>query len=105
VRIVLHHDINFKITTPSDWKLAEAYLQLGEGESAPGQVLRKHLHDLNNHLTPLLGYSYLLMNEFPEEARGKKFAASIQTAGERCQATAAAIHKLVREIFPRKSDG
>lgn len=104
VRIVLYHGINLKVTTPSDWKLAEAYLQLGEGESSAGQMLRKHLHDLNNHLTPLLGYSYLLINEFPEEARGKKFATSIQTAAERCQITAAAIHKLVRELFPRKGE-
>jgi len=104
VRIVLYHGINLKVTTPSDWKLAEAYLQFGDGESAPGQVLRKHLHDMNNHLTPLLGYSYLLVNEFSGEERGKKFAASIQTAGERCQATAAAMQKLVREIFPRKGE-
>ncbi|HEY0258024.1 MAG TPA: 2-C-methyl-D-erythritol 4-phosphate cytidylyltransferase [Candidatus Methylacidiphilales bacterium] len=57
VRIVLYHGINFKITTPSDWKLAEAYLQLGEGNLGQGQVLRKHMHDLNNHLTPLFGYA------------------------------------------------
>jgi len=104
VQVVLYHGINLKVTTPSDWKLAEACLQLGEGESAPGQILRKHLHDMNNHLTPLLGYSYLLLTEFPEEGRGKKFATSIQTAGERCQATAAAMQKLVRELFPRKGE-
>ena len=104
VRIVLYHGINFKVTTPMDWKLAEAYLLVGDGESAPGQVLRKHLHDLNNHLTPLLGYSYLLVNEFPEESRQRKFATSIQTAGERCQATTAAIQRLVRDLFPRKGD-
>jgi 2-C-methyl-D-erythritol 4-phosphate cytidylyltransferase len=102
VRIVLYHGINFKVTTPADWRLAEAYMQLGEGDSAPGQVLRKHLHDLNNHLTPLLGYSYLLTNEFTEETRGKKFASNIQTAAERCQTTVAAVHKIVRELFPRK---
>lgn len=100
VRIVLYHGINLKVTTPSDWKLAEACLQTGVNEA--GQVLRKHLHDLNNHLTPLLGYSYLLLQEFPEESRPKKFATSIQTAAERCQATAATIHKMVRELFPRK---
>jgi 2-C-methyl-D-erythritol 4-phosphate cytidylyltransferase len=104
VRVVLYHGINLKVTTPADWKLAEAYLQLGEGDFAPGQLLRKHLHDLNNHLTPLLGYSYLLSMELPEESRGKKFAASIQVAAERCQTTAATIHKLVRELFPRKPD-
>jgi len=102
VRIVLCHGINFKVTTPADWRLAEAYIQLGGGDAAPGQALRKHLHDLNNHLTPLLGYSYLLNNELQDESRAKKFASSIQIASERCQTTAAAIHKLVRELFPNK---
>lgn len=104
VRIVLYHGINLKITTPSDWKLAEAYLQVGEGNFGQGMTLRKHMHDLNNHLTPLLGYAYLLANELPAESRSKKFAASIQSAGERCQATAASIQKIVREMFPRKAD-
>ena len=79
VRIVLYNGINLKVTTPADWKLADAYLRLGDGESGPGMVLRKYLHDMNNHLTPLLGYAYLLTNEFPEDSRPKKFAKSIQT--------------------------
>jgi 2-C-methyl-D-erythritol 4-phosphate cytidylyltransferase len=106
VRIVLYHGINFKVTTPSDWKLAEAYLQLSGDNLNQGQgpTLRKHMHDLNNHLTPLLGYAYLLANELPAESRSKKFAASIQASGERCQATAASIQKIIRELFPRKTD-
>jgi 2-C-methyl-D-erythritol 4-phosphate cytidylyltransferase len=104
VRIVLYHGINIKVTTPSDWSLAEAYLRAGEGEGSPGQLLRKQLHDMNNHLTPLLGYAYLLVNEFPEDSRPKKFAKSIQLAAERCQVTTAAIQKYVRELFPRKGE-
>jgi 2-C-methyl-D-erythritol 4-phosphate cytidylyltransferase len=104
VRAVLYHGINLKVTTPADWKLAEAFLQFGESSSGVGPVLRKHLHDLNNHLTPLLGYAYLLTNEFPEDSRPRKFAASIQGAGERCQVTAAAIQKIIRELFPKKGE-
>jgi 2-C-methyl-D-erythritol 4-phosphate cytidylyltransferase len=104
VRAVLYHGINLKVTTPEDWKLAEAFLQFGDSNAGVGPVLRKHLHDLNNHLTPLLGYAYLLANEFPEDSRARKFAASIQGAGERCQGTAAAIQKIVREIFPKKGE-
>ena len=66
-------------------------------------MLRKHLHDMNNHLTPLLGYAYLLMSEVGEDARLKKFATNIQTSSERCQGTTADMQKLVRELFPRKS--
>jgi len=104
VHIVLYHGINFKVTTPADWSLAEAFLRSGEGEGSPGQLLRKQLHDMNNHLTPLLGYAYLLVNEFPEDSRPKKFAKSVQLAAERCQVTTAAIQKYVRELFPRKGE-
>jgi 2-C-methyl-D-erythritol 4-phosphate cytidylyltransferase len=104
VRIVLYNGINLKVTTPSDWSLAEALLRAGEGEGSPGQLLRKQLHDMNNHLTPLLGYAYLLTNELPEDSRPKKFAKSIQLAAERCQVTTAAIQKYVRELFPRKGE-
>jgi 2-C-methyl-D-erythritol 4-phosphate cytidylyltransferase len=104
VRTVLYHGINLKVTTPADWSLAEAFLRTGEGEGSPGQLLRKQLHDMNNHLTPLLGYAYLLTNELPEDSRPKKFAKSIQLAAERCQVTTAAIQKYVRELFPRKGE-
>ena len=104
VRIVLYHGVNMKVTTPADWALAEALLRGGEGEGSPGVMLRKHLHDMNNHLTPLLGYAYLLTNEFEEGSRAKKFAKSIQGAAERCQVTTATIQKLVRELFPRKGE-
>jgi 2-C-methyl-D-erythritol 4-phosphate cytidylyltransferase len=104
VRIVLYNGINLKVTTPADWSLAEALLRSGEGEGSPGQLLRKQMHDMNNHLTPLLGYAYLLVNEFPDDSRPKKFAKSIQMAAERCQVTTASIQKYVRELFPRKGE-
>lgn len=104
VRIVLYHGINLKVTTPADWAVAEALLRTGEGDNSPGMQLRKQLHDMNNHLTPLLGYAYLLVNESEEGSRAKKFAKSIQGAAERCQVTTAAIQKSVRELFPRKGE-
>jgi 2-C-methyl-D-erythritol 4-phosphate cytidylyltransferase len=104
VRIVLYNGVNLKVTTPADWSLAEASLRAGDGDGSPGMLLRKQLHDMNNHLTPLLGYAYLLVNEFPDESRPKKFAKSIQAAAERCQVTTAAIQKYVRELFPRKGE-
>jgi 2-C-methyl-D-erythritol 4-phosphate cytidylyltransferase len=104
VRIVLYHGINLKVTTPADWALAEAFVRAGEGEGSPGMLLRKQLHDMNNHLTPLLGYVYLLVNELPEDSRPKKFAKSVQMAAERCQATTALIQKYVRELFPKKGE-
>jgi 2-C-methyl-D-erythritol 4-phosphate cytidylyltransferase len=104
VRIVLYHGINLKVTTPTDWKIAEIFLQAADADSPGGALLRKHLHDMNNHLTPLMGYAYLLANELQNDERLKKFATSVQTASERCQATTAAMQKIVREIFPKKGE-
>jgi 2-C-methyl-D-erythritol 4-phosphate cytidylyltransferase len=104
VRTVLYHGTNLKVTTPADWAMAVALMRSGDGETSPGSTLRKMLHDMNNHLTPLLGYAYLLVNELPEDSRPKKFAKSIQSAAERCQATTAIIQKTVRELFPRKGE-
>lgn len=104
VSVALYHGINLKVTTPADWKLADLLIQFGEGESGPGHMLRKHLHDMNNHLTPLMGYAFLLSNEFPEDSRQKKFASSIQMAADRCQTTTATMQKYVRELFPRKNE-
>jgi len=104
VRIVLYHGINLKVTTPIDWKVAEAFLQGDLSEAPAGALLRKHIHDMNNHLTPLMGYAFLLANELQNDERLKKFATSVQTASERCQATTAEMQKLVREMFPKKSE-
>ena len=104
VRIVLYHGINLKVTTPADWKIAEAFLKPDDANTEGGTMLRKHVHDMNNHLTPLMGYAFLLNNELQGDERLKKFSTSIQTASERCQVTTAAIQKLVRELFPRKGE-
>ena len=104
VRIVLYHGINLKVTTPIDWKIAEVFLQADGAEPPGGTMLRKHLHDMNNHLTPLMGYAFLLANELKENERLKKFATSVQTASERCQATTAQMQQIVREVFPRKGE-
>jgi 2-C-methyl-D-erythritol 4-phosphate cytidylyltransferase len=105
VRIVLYHGINLKVTTPMDWKIAEVFLAGdGDTEAPGGALLRKHLHDMNNHLTPLMGYAFLLNNELQNNEKLKKFSGSIQTASERCQATTAAMQKIVREIFPRREE-
>jgi 2-C-methyl-D-erythritol 4-phosphate cytidylyltransferase len=104
VRIVLYHGLNLKVTTPIDWKIAETFLQEDGGEPPGGTLLRKHLHDMNNHLTPLMGYAFLLANELKDDEKLKKFATSMQTASERCQATTAQMQKIVREIFPRKGE-
>jgi 2-C-methyl-D-erythritol 4-phosphate cytidylyltransferase len=104
VRIVLYHGINLKVTTPMDWKIAEVFLNDSDGEEPGGAMLRKHLHDMNNHLTPLMGYAFLLANELQNDERLKKFATSVQTASERCQVTTAEMQKIVRKIFPSKGE-
>lgn len=104
VRVVHYPGFNMKVTTPSDWNLAACYLTMGETDTEIGQEIRKLIHDLNNHLTPLMGYAFLIGNEFPEGAKGKRFAQNIQTASERCTEVASKIQKIARGLFPRKEE-
>lgn len=104
VRVVHYPGFNLKVTTPSDWNLATCFLTMGETDSPIGQEVRKLLHDLNNHLTPLMGYAFLVGNEFAEGQKGKRFSQNIQTASEKCTEVASKIQKIARELFPRKEE-
>lgn len=104
VRVVHYPGFNMKVTTPSDWNLASCYLTMGETDTAIGQEVRKLLHDLNNHLTPLMGYAFLIGNEFPDGHKGKRFAQNIQTSSEKCTEVSSKIQKIARELFPRREE-
>lgn len=104
VKVVHYPGLNMKVTTPSDWNLATCFLVMGEPDTPTGQEVRKLLHDLNNHLTPLMGYSFLIGNEFAEGSKGKRYAQNIQTASEKCTEVSSKIQKIARELFPRKDE-
>lgn len=104
VAVVPYEGVNLKMTRLTDWHLAQAYMTCGESGSEPGQQLRHLMHEINNHLTPLLGYSFLVGNELPPDSKGAKFADSIQEAGERCQEVAKQMQQLIRELFPREEE-
>lgn len=104
VTIAHYQGINLKVTTPADWNLAASYLVMGEPDTETGQEVRRLLHDLNNHLTPLMGYAFLIGNEFEEGSKGKRFSQNIQTASEKCTEVSGKIQKIARELFPRKEE-
>jgi hypothetical protein len=52
----------------------------------------------------MMGYAYLILKELKEGPTGKKYAANIQSASERCQEAALEMQKLVRQLFPRKEE-
>ncbi len=104
VKIVRYDGLSLKMTRLMDWHLAQAYMTCGEAGAAPGQELRHLMHEINNHLTPLLGYSFLVGNELPPDSKAAKFADNIQEAGERCQEVAKQMQQLIRELFPREEE-
>ncbi|MEM1060334.1 MAG: 2-C-methyl-D-erythritol 4-phosphate cytidylyltransferase [Verrucomicrobiota bacterium] len=104
VKVVPYEGLNLKLTRPMDWHLAAAYMTCGEAGSPQGQRLRHLMHEINNHLTPLLGYSFLVGNDLPEDSKGKKFADNILAASENCQEVAREMQKLIRELFPREEE-
>lgn len=101
VRVVLHHGVNIKVTTKGDWKLASAYLTMGEPDNPIGLQLRKLIHDLNNHLTPMMGYTFLLDSELPVDSRGKQYLENLSKASEKCHQVNVQIQAIVRELFPK----
>lgn len=104
VQIVHFRGLNVKVTTPADWRMAEAYLMCGEPDTPVGKEIRRLLHDINNHLTPLLGYAFLIGNELPEDSKGKKYAENIAASGDKCHQVAQEIQQIVRKVFPRASE-
>lgn len=104
VQIVHTRGLNMKITTPADWRLAEAYLTCGEPDSAVGQEIRRLIHDINNHLTPLFGYACLIGTELEEGSNGKKYADNITASGERCHQVVLELQQIIRKVFPRASE-
>ncbi len=106
VQIVTHQASNLKVTNPEDWKLAAACL---DSEKKPatdplGQQLRGKLHDLNNHMTALMGYSFLLSREISSEHPLSKYAEHLNTAAEKLHHTALDMQTIVRQLYPRDEE-
>ncbi|MCX5827326.1 MAG: PAS domain S-box protein [Deltaproteobacteria bacterium] len=74
------------IRNNTDRKKMEERLQRSEKMEALGVLAGGVAHDLNNVLGVLVGYSELLLREFPEGSRAGKYAKSILQGGERAAA-------------------
>jgi 2-C-methyl-D-erythritol 4-phosphate cytidylyltransferase len=104
VKVVHYTGINFKITTPADWALAKTYLAVRCTKEAPGLMIRKSVHDINNQLTALFGYAFLLQSELEGNESVKSYLDQIDVAGKNCQELVARIQSLAREIFPKENE-
>lgn len=111
VWIVAHREPNLKLTNPEDWPLAQALLAGASGaagaanpQDPQGQELRRLLHDVNNHLTSLMGYAFLLANELPEESELHKYAKNLNTSSEKLHLCAREMQQLVRALFPKEEE-
>ncbi|MCX5826682.1 MAG: PAS domain S-box protein [Deltaproteobacteria bacterium] len=74
------------IRNNTDRKNMEERLQRAEKMEALGVLAGGVAHDMNNVLGVLVGYSELLLREFPEGSRAGKYAKSILQGGERAAA-------------------
>ena len=74
------------IRNNTDRKNMEERLQRAEKMEALGVLAGGVAHDMNNVLGILVGYSELLLREFPEGSRAGKYAKSILQGGERAAA-------------------
>ncbi len=104
VKVVHFPEVNFKITAPSDWALARTFLAVRASKEAPGLVIRKNIHDINNQLTAVFGYAFLLQSELEGNEKVKNYLDQIDIAGKNCQELVANIQRLAREIFPKEGE-
>lgn len=104
VQVVQVPGVNFKITSPTDWSLARTYLAVHAAKEAPGILMRKQIHDINNQLTALFGYAFLLESELEGNEKVKGYLEQIDLAGKNCQQIVIQIQKLARELFPKETD-
>lgn len=104
VQVVHVPGINFKITSPGDWALARTYLAVHSAKEAPGIQIRKQIHDINNQLTALFGYTFLLQSELEGNEKLKNYLDQLDISGKNCQQIVIQIQQLAREIFPKETD-
>ncbi len=104
VKVVHYPEVNFKITSPSDWALARTFLAVRASKEAPGLLIRKNVHDINNQLTAVFGYAFLLQSELEGNETVKNYLDQIDIAGKNCQELVANIQRLARDIFPKENE-
>ena len=104
VKVVHYPEVNFKITSPADWALARTFLAVRASKEAPGLVIRKNIHDINNQLTAVFGYAFLLQSELEGNETVKGYLDQIDIAGKNCQELVSNIQRLAREIFPKENE-
>jgi hypothetical protein len=92
------------VTTPADWRLAEAFLLLGETDTPLGRQVRELLHTVNNQLTPIQGYASLLEREVEGAEKPTAYLKNLQKATDQCLESNATLQKLLRGIFVKKND-
>jgi 2-C-methyl-D-erythritol 4-phosphate cytidylyltransferase len=104
VKVVHYPEVNVKITSPADWALARTFLAVRASKEAPGLVIRKNIHDINNQLTAVFGYAFLLQSELEGNETVKGYLDQIDIAGKNCQELVSNIQRLAREIFPKENE-
>lgn len=104
VKVVHYPEVNFKITSPADWALARTFLAVRASKEAPGLTIRKNIHDINNQLTAVFGYAFLLQSELEGNETVKGYLDQIDIAGKNCQELVSNIQRLAREIFPKENE-
>jgi two-component system, cell cycle sensor histidine kinase and response regulator CckA len=79
-------DISERRQAESERRQLEERLAQAEKMESVGRLAGGVAHDLNNMLTPILGYAELLTHELPSEDARRPRVQEILAAGERCRA-------------------
>jgi 2-C-methyl-D-erythritol 4-phosphate cytidylyltransferase len=103
VKLVRHDGINLKITLPGDWSIASQMLLSVEEDLKATADIRKLIHDISNQMTSIMGFSFLLDMDVPEDSPLKDHVKALNESSQKCHAIVEAMQNVARDMHARKN--
>ena len=104
VKLVRFDGINLKITRPSDWSIACQMLIAVEDDMRSCLHIRKLIHDISNQMTSIMGFSFLLDMDIPEDSPLKDHVNSLNESSQKCHTIVGAMQNVAREMHSKKQE-
>ncbi len=102
VKLVLNEEINLKVTRPIDWTIASYILAALDEDVAMLSMMRKLIHDISNQITSVMGFSFLLDMDVPEDSPLKSHVTSLNDSSNKCLGIVGEMQSLAREMQGKK---
>jgi 2-C-methyl-D-erythritol 4-phosphate cytidylyltransferase len=102
VHLVRHDALNLKVTRPGDWDLANQLLGTAEEDLKTANEFRRLIHDISNQVTSVLGFTFLLEMDMPEDSPMRDHVTALNDSSQKCHHIIGLMQQLAREFHVRK---